>query len=88
MSTVQKMLANWTSNFDALPNYTRSSSLSIRIALYILLSVLIIACLARFVKPVRTILVFAYTCFLQPIGKHSKQSERLDAFYQNQANGE
>ncbi|KAH0445918.1 hypothetical protein IEQ34_025248 [Dendrobium chrysotoxum] len=48
--------------------------------------VFFVSCLIRFVKPVRTILVFAYTCFLQPIGKTAKQSERLDRFYQNQAN--
>ena len=88
MSNVHKTLANLASNFDVLPNYTRSASLPIKFGLYFLLSILAIACLAKFVKPFRTILVFAYTCFLQPIGKHSKQSERLDAFYQNQATGE
>ncbi|EST06244.1 Methyltransferase domain protein [Kalmanozyma brasiliensis GHG001] len=36
-------------------------------------------------QKVRDILVFSYTCFLQPLGKTSNQAERLDKFYQNQA---
>jgi betaine lipid synthase len=36
----------------------------------------------------RTILVFGYNCFLQPLGKTKNQGERLDRFYQNQADGE
>lgn len=36
----------------------------------------------------RTVLVFAYNCFLQPLGKTKNQTERLDRFYQNQATGE
>lgn len=35
----------------------------------------------------RTLLVFAYNCFLQPLGKTKNQGERLDRFYQNQADG-
>lgn len=54
--------------------------------------VLGIACIAGFVavlasvfKPVRDALVFAYNCFLQPLGKTSNQAERLDRFYEHQA---
>ncbi len=36
----------------------------------------------------RTVVVFAYNCFLQPLGKTNNQGERLDRFYQNQAEGE
>ncbi|GAC97098.1 hypothetical protein PHSY_004682 [Pseudozyma hubeiensis SY62] len=36
-------------------------------------------------QKVRDILVFSYTCFLQPLGKTANQAERLDKFYQNQA---
>lgn len=38
-------------------------------------------------RKVRDILVFSYTCFLQPLGKTANQAERLDKFYQNQASG-
>ncbi len=38
-------------------------------------------------QKVRDILVFSYTCFLQPLGKTANQAERLDKFYQNQASG-
>jgi betaine lipid synthase len=38
-------------------------------------------------KKVRDILVFSYTCFLQPLGKTTNQAQRLDKFYQHQANG-
>lgn len=37
---------------------------------------------------VRTIFVFAWNCFVQPIGKVANQSERLDKFYQHQASSE
>lgn len=39
-------------------------------------------------QKVRDVLVFSYTCFLQPLGKTANQAERLDKFYQHQANGE
>lgn len=39
-------------------------------------------------QKVRDILVFSYTCFLQPLGKTANQAERLDRFYRNQATGE
>ena len=35
--------------------------------------------------PVRQAVVFAYNCFLQPLGKTKNQAERLDRFYENQA---
>lgn len=38
-------------------------------------------------QKVRDVLVFSYTCFLQPLGKTANQAERLDKFYQHQANG-
>ncbi|CDS01335.1 hypothetical protein [Sporisorium scitamineum] len=37
-------------------------------------------------QKVRDVLVFSYTCFLQPLGKTANQAERLDKFYQHQAN--
>ena len=39
-------------------------------------------------QKVRDVLVFSYTCFLQPLGKTANQAERLDKFYQHQATGE
>jgi hypothetical protein len=33
----------------------------------------------------RTVLTFAYYCFLKPLGKHAGQGERLDRFYEGQA---
>ncbi|CBQ70562.1 related to Betaine lipid synthase [Sporisorium reilianum SRZ2] len=36
-------------------------------------------------QKVRDVLVFSYTCFLQPLGKTANQAERLDKFYQHQA---
>lgn len=72
---------------DGLPTFARSASLPVKVVMYTIVGVLLFACLLRTVKPVRTAIVFAYTCFLQPIGRHAKQSERLDRFYQNQAQG-
>lgn len=43
------------------------------------------ACAVRFVPGLKTALVFAWNCFIQPIGKVANQGERLDKFYQNQA---
>src|SRR6266487_1856617 len=31
---------------------------------------------------------FIYSCFLKPLGKHENQRSRLEAFYQDQAEGE
>ena len=39
-------------------------------------------------KPLKSILIFAYCCFLKPLGKCNNQQERLDAFYKAQATGE
>lgn len=44
------------------------------------------ACLL--LRAARTPLVFAWNCFIQPIGKVANQSERLDRFYQHQASSE
>ncbi|EPQ30272.1 uncharacterized protein PFL1_02388 [Pseudozyma flocculosa PF-1] len=42
--------------------------------------------LATVISPkFRSTLVFCYTCFLQPLGKVSNQAERLDRFYEKQA---
>ncbi|WFD30452.1 hypothetical protein MSPP1_001473 [Malassezia sp. CBS 17886] len=41
--------------------------------------------LAAMLRPVRVAFVFAYNCFLQPLGKTANQAERLDRFYANQA---
>lgn len=49
---------------------------------------LVAALIARLAgTSLRTVLVFAYNCFLQPLGKTNNQGERLDRFYQNQATG-
>ena len=45
----------------------------------------VVAVLATVCRPVRTGIVFAYNCFLQPLGKTNSQAERLDRFYENQA---
>ncbi|ORY82611.1 hypothetical protein BCR37DRAFT_410004 [Protomyces lactucae-debilis] len=34
----------------------------------------------------RTVLTFAYYCFIKPLGKHAGQGDRLDRFYAGQAN--
>lgn len=53
-------------------------------------TVALLATLALFAsayRPFRDAIVFAYNCFLQPLGKTSNQAERLDRFYQHQASG-
>ena len=45
----------------------------------------IVALLAAVSEKVRSTIVFAYTCFLQPLGKTANQAERLDRFYEKQA---
>ena len=49
--------------------------------------VVLVGAAAAVSQKVRDALVFSYTCFLQPLGKTANQAERLDKFYQNQANG-
>lgn len=58
-----------------------------RVAAVTTMSLTTVALLAAVFRPVRTALVFAYNCFLQPLGKTSSQAERLDRFYANQASG-
>ncbi|UZJ51198.1 hypothetical protein CBS101457_000518 [Exobasidium rhododendri] len=68
-----------------LPLYARHAPYPVKVALLLGSIALFCACLLRFVPGLRTILVFAYNCFIQPIGKVANQGERLDKFYQNQA---
>lgn len=70
-----------------VPAFARDSSPPVKMAVVSSALVLFVACLIRFVTPIRTIFVFAYNCFIQPIGKVANQGERLDRFYQNQAQG-
>jgi betaine lipid synthase len=72
---------------DMLPSYAHHAPFAVKVALLVGGFVLFCACAVRFIPGVRTILVFAYNCFLQPIGKVANQGERLDRFYQNQASG-
>lgn len=60
-------------------------STPVRALVVALASVTVVALLAAVCQPVRSALVFAYNCFLQPLGKTSNQAERLDRFYHNQA---
>lgn len=76
-----------TSSWSLPSHFSLPSNLS-SILLYSTASILTLLALAFFVPSIRSALVFAYTCFLQPIGKVANQSERLDKFYQNQATGE
>ncbi|KDN52226.1 hypothetical protein K437DRAFT_232599 [Tilletiaria anomala UBC 951] len=52
--------------------------------LVLVLTGLLIARLAG--TSLKAVLVFAYNCFLQPLGETKNQVERLDRFYQGQAN--
>ena len=74
---------------DFLPSYLfHSAPYAAKVAAVMTVAVLAALCAVRFVPGMRTLLVFAYNCFLQPIGKVNNQGERLDKFYQNQASGE
>ena len=65
--------------------YAPSSLVNVTVLMATLISLLCLA--ASCSQKVRDILVFSYTCFLQPLGKTANQAERLDKFYQNQASG-
>lgn len=78
------ILASVTHNASVALQALQASALG-RSAVIVTGIVAAIAVLAIAVKPVRTAIVFAYNCFLQPLGKTNSQAERLDRFYQNQA---
>jgi hypothetical protein len=74
---------------DILPSYLfHNAPYTVKLAAVMSAAVLLILAAVCFVPGLRTLLVFAWNCFLQPIGKVSNQGERLDKFYQNQASGE
>jgi betaine lipid synthase len=73
---------------DLLSPFAHQAPYGVKLALIVSGVFVFCACLIRFVPGLRTLLVFAYNCFLQPIGKVANQGQRLDRFYQNQASGE
>lgn len=72
--------------FAHLYAYAPNSLINVAVLMTAFMTLLGVA--AAVSQKVRDILVFSYTCFLQPLGKTANQAERLDRFYQNQANGE
>lgn len=69
-----------------LYSYVPSSIANLTVMMTVFMTLVGLA--AAVSQKVRDVLVFSYTCFLQPLGKTSTQAERLDRFYQNQATGE
>ena len=76
------------STSDMLPSFAREAPYAVKLSILVCGFALLCACAVRFVPAMRTLSVFAYNCFIQPIGKVANQGERLDRFYQNQASGE
>lgn len=72
-----------------LPTFiSHHAPFAVKLAFVVTALVLLFGCALRFVPGLRSAIVFAYICFIQPIGKVANQGERLDKFYQNQASGE
>ncbi|KAJ2050032.1 hypothetical protein H4S04_002857 [Coemansia sp. S16] len=55
------------------------------VLLYVILIVAVSLFLTLGYARLRAMLQFAYNCFLKPLGRHSSQQGRLDAFYEGQA---
>ncbi|PWN29952.1 hypothetical protein BDZ90DRAFT_228998 [Jaminaea rosea] len=88
MSSLADKLSSWTQASPAEASTSTALALAWLNSPYVyspLIAVLALLCVLRFSKAARTPLVFAWNCFVQPIGKVANQGERLDKFYQHQA---
>ncbi|KAN0060609.1 hypothetical protein ACQY0O_007267 [Thecaphora frezii] len=77
--------SSMTASSPLAPLYSYAPAALVHLVAAATVLVTVVGLAASLSPKFRSTLVFCYTCFLQPLGKVSNQAERLDRFYQKQA---